>query len=377
MKKLLSLTLALIMAMSCFAAAIPAQAQNDAECVNVTVHGYWYNALVQSAAVKINSDRSSAGYSSVTLDKNLTEIAQKRAAECAVYVDSNKSDDYRPNGEQVTQMLSGYSNTLHDWYTVKSADLDALNYLGLFSTFSSSSFSKYKSMGLAILKYNDVYIFYYIVSTTSSSSKYTRTTDITGKYTFALNLKYVTKNKMDNEVDSARVRLSLTSMVYAGGLAGDYIEVSNDQLRYSSTNASVMKVKGALAFPKKNGSYTLNSYNSAGKLVATYSNSVSGLKTYLKIGWRSVKSKKKKAVSLSWQKNITDATGYQIQYSTNKKFKKGVKTVNVNGKNSTSKTIKKLKRKKVYYVRIRAYIDQGEGEKLYSSWSTVKKVKIK
>lgn len=81
-----------------------------------------------------------------------------------------------------------------------------------------------------------------------------------------------------------------------------------------------------------------------------------------------------KAINLKW-KRIKDATGYKIQYSTSKKFKKA-KTVTVKGSKKTKTTLKKLKKGKKYYVRIRAY-KTINGKKYYSIWSKKKSVKIK
>lgn len=73
-------------------------------------------------------------------------------------------------------------------------------------------------------------------------------------------------------------------------------------------------------------------------------------------------------------KQKTQTTGYEIQYSTSKKFK-GAKKVTL--KNSaTSKTVKKLKRNKKYYVRVRTYKKSGKTT-CYSSWSKTKTIKIK
>ncbi|MCM1115236.1 MAG: secretory protein, partial [Clostridium sp.] len=69
-------------------------------------------------------------------------------------------------------------------------------------------------------------------------------------------------------------------------------------------------------------------------------------------------------------------TGYQIQYSTDKNFKKNNKTVTVSSNKTTSKTISKLSGKKKYYVRIRTY-KTVSGTKYYSSWSSVKTVTTK
>ena len=94
---------------------------------------------------------------------------------------------------------------------------------------------------------------------------------------------------------------------------------------------------------------------------------------------KSVKSTKKKTVTIQFSTNKND-TGYQIRYAQNKKFKKA-KTVTV--KNKTKKaskinktTIKKLKSKKNYYIKIRAY-RKVNGKTYYGNWSKIKKVRVK
>ena len=83
----------------------------------------------------------------------------------------------------------------------------------------------------------------------------------------------------------------------------------------------------------------------------------------------------KKSIKVTWKK-VKGIKGYQIQYSTNKKFKKGNKTITVKSTKSTSATIKKLKSKKKYYVRMRTY-KIVNGKKVYSAWSKAKSVKVK
>ena len=83
----------------------------------------------------------------------------------------------------------------------------------------------------------------------------------------------------------------------------------------------------------------------------------------------------KKAVSVEWKK-VGGVKGYQIQVATDKKFKKNKKTVTVKKQKTTKTTVKKLKSKKKYYVRVRTY-KIVNGKKVYSSWSKVKSVKTK
>ncbi len=82
----------------------------------------------------------------------------------------------------------------------------------------------------------------------------------------------------------------------------------------------------------------------------------------------SVKTKSE-AFMIKWKKK-TNIAGYQIQYSTNSKFKKENKTIKIKKAKTVSKKITGLKPSKKYYVRIRTY----KGKK-YSKWSKVKSIK--
>ena len=79
----------------------------------------------------------------------------------------------------------------------------------------------------------------------------------------------------------------------------------------------------------------------------------------------------KKSFTVKYKKQ-TSGSGYEIQYSTSSKFK-SAKTVKISNSKTVSKTVKKLKSKKTYYVRVRV----TKGSSYKSSWSAVKKVKVK
>ena len=83
----------------------------------------------------------------------------------------------------------------------------------------------------------------------------------------------------------------------------------------------------------------------------------------------------KKALAVTWNK-VSGVKGYQVQVATDKKFKKNKKTVTIKNQKTTKTTVKKLKAKKKYYVRVRTY-KTVKGKKVYSSWSSVKKTKTK
>jgi hypothetical protein len=89
-----------------------------------------------------------------------------------------------------------------------------------------------------------------------------------------------------------------------------------------------------------------------------------------KVSSLKVKNNKSKKLSVTFKK-ISGAK-YEVQYSTDKKFKKSKKkTVSTN-----KATLSKLKKGKKYYVRVRAY-KTSNGKKVYGKWSAVKKVTIK
>ena len=84
--------------------------------------------------------------------------------------------------------------------------------------------------------------------------------------------------------------------------------------------------------------------------------------------------KANRSFTASWKKNI-QATGYQIQYAADSRFIKERKTVTVGKQSAIRYKISGLKNKKTYYVRIRSYKRVGK-KVLYSSWSTVKKIRV-
>ena len=80
-----------------------------------------------------------------------------------------------------------------------------------------------------------------------------------------------------------------------------------------------------------------------------------------------------KTVVANWKK--ISAGGFEIQRCTKNNFSANVQTYKVKG-TSTQKTIKSLKSKTVYYIRVRSY-KVINGTTYYSPWSAVKSIKCK
>lgn len=149
----------------------------------------------------------------------------------------------------------------------------------------------------------------------------------------------------------------------------------NGRLSYSTSDKKVATVS-------KNGKVTLK-----GTGIATITIKAAATKNYkaastqvkvtvkpAKVAVTSLKTMKGKKLSVKWKK-APNATGYEIQYSTDKKFKKGVKQIKIAKGKATSCTLKKLKDNKKYYVRIRAYKAvkvKGKKQTLKGAWGTVR-----
>ncbi len=93
-----------------------------------------------------------------------------------------------------------------------------------------------------------------------------------------------------------------------------------------------------------------------------------------------VKNQKLRKAIITWQ-NTDGCTGYTIAYTTDKKFKKGIKRKTAKA-GTTKLTLKKLKKGKTYYFKVQPYTNvtnhaTGEVTKVAGKWSKAKKLKIK
>ena len=73
-------------------------------------------------------------------------------------------------------------------------------------------------------------------------------------------------------------------------------------------------------------------------------------------------------------RKVAQASGYQITYTTDKRFKSNVKSTYTS---ALTKTLTALKTKKTYYVKVRAYKYDSTKAKVYGSYSSVKAIRIK
>ncbi len=175
--------------------------------------------------------------------------------------------------------------------------------------------------------------------------------------------------RIRGNIEYASVKLSLSKAVYTGKAIkpGVSVKFYGTTLRngtdYTVSYKNNKKVGNATVTIKGKGSYT-GIITKTIKIVPPATS------------FKKATSPKTKQLKVTYKK-VKGVTGYQVTYSTSKKFAKSkTKTVTVKGAAKTSKTIKSLKKGKKYYVKVRTY-KTVNGKKYYSAYSKVKTVKVK
>ena len=150
----------------------------------------------------------------------------------------------------------------------------------------------------------------------------------------------------------------------------------NGALSYTSSNPKVATVsRGGNVTVKSIGTAKITIKAAATSTYKAATKTVSVTVTPKKASLVKVSAAGAKKVKLSWKKDKT-VSGYRIAYSYSKNFKSSVKTVMVKKNTKIAATLTKLKKGKTLYVKVRAYKTVG-GKRIYGSYSTPKKVKIK
>ena len=172
---------------------------------------------------------------------------------------------------------------------------------------------------------------------------------------------------------ASNIKLSKTAYTYNGKVQKPSVTVkdSKGKTLKNGTDYTVTYPKGMKNVGKYTVKVTLKG-NYSGSKSMTYNINPKGTSV------SKVKAAKK-GFKVTWKKQATQTSGYQVQYSTSSKFKKA-KTVTISKNKTTSKSVGKLSAKKKYYVRVRTYKTvkvNGKNVKLYSGWSKAKSVTTK
>ena len=284
------------------------------------------------------------------------------------------------------------------------------DYGGIWITWSAWDPTTKKIYGADLKKYGDLSLKYTTVTYTGKPQKmkvYVRDKSYPGESDYLLmeDIDYKVTWKNNTNAGTATVTVTGLEPYFRGTLtktfkilqANNSITASNVK-KTQSTKAQTFSLGAAakggakLSYKSNNKNVTVNS---SGKvtIAANYTGesaitiTAAATKNY-KVAQKTVTltvnpsgtsitkctNIKTKKADIQWKKNGS-ATGYEVQYSTNKTFKSGVKTKSITNASTIKYTAAGLTSQKTYYVRVRAYKTVGK-KKLYSSWSGIKTVKI-
>ena len=140
-----------------------------------------------------------------------------------------------------------------------------------------------------------------------------------------------------------------------------------------TSDGTVDGIKGRVDLNFWYGPVRDRSYNARSVILPVKPPKLTSPKPPVRASIKSVKAGKKK-LTVTWKKDKA-VSGYQIKVATKKNFK-GAKTYTVKSYKTYKKVIKKLKAKKKYFVKVRAYKTVGKS-KVYGAYSAVRSCKVK
>lgn len=366
MKKSLSVISSLLFAALCLGFAFNAYAQdvtalNDANTViSISEQNYVYDGTPKTPAVSVY-------YNGILLSENVDY--------------SLKYDDFVVAGTAKVTVtgINSYTGSVTKVYTIKPITFNSKN---LSVTFDKTSLVYYNSAVHPVMyvSFNGqplVQDVDYKVTYSKNNAPGRATVKITGIGNFAgsVSKTFIISPQKVNSVSIAKNSATTATLSW-----GKVDKVSGYEiLKYDSNKNSFVHAVYASAdstsykFTKLQNSalhsYVVKAYKTidGDKYFGEQSDAVSVFIKPAKAQLTSV-TMKNSTLNVEWKK--LDCTGYEIIYTTDSKFKKGLKTVKIKNSNKTKKAIKKLKKGKKYYVKVRAYAVYN-GKKLYGSKSTM------
>lgn len=366
MKKSLSVISSLLFAALCLGFAFNAYAQdvtalNDANTViSISEQNYVYDGTPKTPAVSVY-------YNGILLSENVDY--------------SLKYDDFVVAGTAKVTVtgINSYTGSVTKVYTIKPITFNSKN---LSVTFDKTSLVYYNSAVHPVMyvSFNGqplVQDVDYKVTYSKNNAPGRATVKITGIGNFAgsVSKTFIISPQKVNSVSIAKNSATTATVSW-----GKVDKVSGYEiLKYDANKNSFVHAVYASAdstsykFTKLQNSalhsYVVKAYKTidGDKYFGEQSDAVSVFIKPAKAQLTSV-TMKNSTLNVEWKK--LDCTGYEIIYTTDSKFKKGLKTVKIKNSNTTKKAIKKLKKGKKYYVKVRAYA-VNNGKKLYGSKSTM------
>lgn len=194
----------------------------------------------------------------------------------------------------------------------------------------------------------------------------------TATYVFEITKKPVVKKTQTITTNAANYTL-----VYGGKSVTIKAKTNgNGKISYKSSNNNVVSIdKTGKMIVKNTGKVTVSIYAAATTAYKAATKKVTVVVKPKIQAIKGIKSQKKSSIYVKYVKD-TKASGYEMQTALDSKFKKSVNTYTIKKNSKYSVTLTKKRTGKIYYVRVRSYKIVGS-QKIYGSYSGIKKIKVK
>lgn len=333
-----------------------------------------FRITVVTSATDINNtivrikDSAECSYNGTEIKPEVTvEYSGLQLIQDVDYTLSYEDNVNAGNGKIVITGIGDFSGTKKQNFTIKRRDFSNVTASTVASVAYTGTFVKptvnVTDLGKKLVEGTD-----YTVSYMNNSAVGTATILIYGTGANYSGSKMITFKITTLNISKVKVA-KIANQKYTGKAITPWLTITNGTTSLSENRDYTVK-------------WSSNKKPGKAKAVITGKGNYTGSKTvYFYIApatpqLRSVNSTAAKSMKIKWKKD-TKATGYEIYYATTSNFaKKGRKTVAISKNKTTSKTVKKLKSNKTYYVKIRSYKKVGS-KKIYSDWSNVMNVQVK
>lgn len=321
----------------------------------------------------VNKERASAGAPALTMDVELQQAAMQRAAEIALFFSHDRPDGSscftvsdKASGENIAIGTNSAKAVMETWMDSPG---HRRNILG----------EGYRSIGIGCFYQENgmkcwVQLFSGLDADTMAAGRGIKESVFSIPTNAEVSSKLKLRKDASDTLTMAKGKKRSAFSVYTSNAGWDWmtVKLQPQTFRWKSSGAAASVSESGTVTAKKEGAAVIKAtLPVSGK---TFSRKVTVKAAPKKAVLRSVKAGKR-TLKVRWKRD-KKASGYQVLIATNKKFTKGKKRAAISKNRITSKTFKKLKRKKVYYAKVRAYKKVGN-TKLYGSYSKVKRARVK
>lgn len=187
----------------------------------------------------------------------------------------------------------------------------------------------------------------------------------------------ITKKPVVKKTQTITTNAANYTLVY-GGKPGTIKAKTNGngKISYKSSNNNIVSIdKTGKMIVKNTGKVTVSIYAAATTAYKAATKKVTVVVKPKIQAIKGIKSQKKSSIYVKYVKD-TKVSGYEIQTALDSKFKKSVNTYTIKPYSKYRVTLTKKRTGKIYYVRVRSYKIVGS-QKIYGSYSGIKKIKVK